>query len=527
MVMELLKVLPDDPEEYMRTWLDAKIVEEGGVPPHSDPISFATVSAAPPPPPVETRPSVGTPVEITGEILQEEEATRLSTLTQLIADTPGAARSTMFTVRGSVAPVTDKVAIERLSTLSQVIADTPGAARGTVATAAVSERKDVIQDATDEPCDTVVTVRGTLVPEGEVQRLSTLSQVLAQSPGSIPRGTVVTVRATVTASEAKKLSTLSQVLADTPGAVRATVQTAAGSVAPAKGSTLSAIMQDTPGAARATVATVHSQAPLVALRGTVVKDGEPVPVVEGAAPPPTEGTEVVVLGSVVQESQIIAEQNRMSTLTQLLNETPGAARGTLMTIRGSVTPAAPTAQESHRLSQYMAANPNAARGTVVTVRGTVKSRPSEVITAQVVIPTADAERLSAGQKVSVSGTIVAPAEASRASNLGSEQATKDAMAVLGGLGGGSERGSKLEPLDKNEEERKTSQRRASEASKAEQLRIISEIEHAEHDAQEERKSNRQSASAAMDAEQAQRVTEHGQSVRKTSTAKLIDESNNA
>merc|ERR1712166_367031 len=284
---------------------------------------------------------------------------------------------------------------------------TPGAARGTVATVAGTENKGVIQDASEEPCDTVVTVRGTLVPADEVQRLSTLSQVLAQSPGSLPRGTVVTVRATVTASEAKKMSTLSQVLADTPGA------------------------------SRATVATVHSAAPLVAVRGTVVSDVGSVAVVQGAAPPPAEGTEVVILGAVVQESQIVAEQNRMSTLTQLLSDTPGASRGTLMTVRGSVTPATPTPQENHRLSQFMSANPNAARGTVVTIRGTVKSRPSQVITAQVVIPDAEAQRLSAGQKISVTGTILTPAEASRASNLGSEAALKDAMSVLGGLGGGS------------------------------------------------------------------------------------------
>merc|ERR1712166_589078 len=379
---------------------------------------------------------------------------------------------------------------------------TPGAARGTVATVAGTENKGVIQDASEEPCDTVVTVRGTLVPADEVQRLSTLSQVLAQSPGSLPRGTVVTVRATVTASEAKKLSTLSQVLADTPGASRATVQTVAGSIAPAKaGSTLSALIADTPGANRATVATVHSAAPLVAVRGTVVSDVGSVAVVQGAAPPPAEGTEVVILGAVVQESQIVAEQNRMSTLTQLLSDTPGASRGTLMTVRGSVTPATPTPQENHRLSQFMSANPNAARGTVVTIRGTVKSRPSQVITAQVVIPDAEAQRLSAGQKISVTGTIVTPAEASR--------------------------GSKLDSLDKHEEERKTSQRRVSEASKAEQLRLISELEHAEHDAKEERKSNRQSAAVAMNEEQTARVSEHGSSVRKVSSAKLIEATNNA
>merc|ERR1719225_2003549 len=101
-----------------------------------------------------------------------------------------------------------------------------------------------------------------------------------------------------------------------------------------------------------------------------------------------------------------------------------------MTVRGSVVPEQPTPQEQARLSQFMAANPGAARGTVVTVRGTVKSKPSQVITAQVVVPEADAGRLSAGMKVSVSGTVVEPAEAARASNLGGEP---DVMSVLGGL----------------------------------------------------------------------------------------------
>jgi len=78
----------------------------------------------------------------------------------------------------------------------------------------------------------------------------------------------------------------------------------------------------------------------------------------------------------------------------------------------------------------------------------------------------------------------------------------------------SERGSKLESLDKHEEERKVSQRRASNASKAEQLRIVSEMEHAEHEGKEERKSNRVSAAVAMDEERATRVSEHGSEARK-------------
>lgn len=358
MVAEMLKVLPDDPDEYMRTWLDAKIIEEGGCPPGYSPQPIVMSACPPVAAEAETRPSVGTPIEITGEILPEEEATRLSTLTQLIADTPGAARSTMYSVRGSVVPVNDKAEIERLSvapaatvaaaapepsaklsTLSQVVADTPGAAR-----------------------TTVVTVRGTVVPEKDVARLSTMSQVIADTPGAAPRGTVVTVRATVTAEEAKKLSTLSQVIADTPGAARATV---------------------------------HSQAPMVALRGTVVSAAPPS--VAGAAPPPQEDEAVTVLGTIVPEAQLVAEQNRLSTLTQMINDTPGAARGTLFTVRGSVAPQNLTAQEEARmstLSQVIADTPGAARGTVVTVRGTLKSRPGSVITAQVVVPQEEAKRLS-------------------------------------------------------------------------------------------------------------------------------------
>jgi hypothetical protein len=480
MVAEMLKVLPEDPDEYMRTWLDAKIVEEGGSPPSSAPIVLCAVSAAPPPvSAVESRPSVGTPLEITGEIVPEEEATRLSTLTQLIADTPGAARATMFTVRGSVAPVNDKQEIAKLSTLSQVIADTPGAGR-----------------------NTVVTVRGTIVPESDVPRLSTLSQVIADTPGAAPRGTVVTVRATVTQEEAKRLSTLSQVIADTPGAARGTV---------------------------------HSQAPMVALRGSVVKDVVPVPVVEGAAPPPALGESVTVLGSVVPEAQIVAEQNRLSTLTQLINDTPGATRGTLLTVRGSVAPTNLTPQEEARMSTLSAVigdTPGAARGTVVTVRGTIKSKPGEVITAQVVVPEEEAKRLSTlsqliadtpgaarATTVTVRGTVVTPAEASKLSTMsalladtpGAARATL--QSVLSGAGGAA-KGEPLAPLDKEEEARKQSQKRVSNAAASEQLRIISEMEHAEHDAKKERESNRKSASEAMTAQQEVLVAEHGEGVRK-------------
>ena len=63
-------------------------------------------------------------------VVPHEEAERLSTLSQAIADTPGAARVTTVTVRGTV--VTPAEA-SRLSTMSQLLADTPGAARGTIA----------------------------------------------------------------------------------------------------------------------------------------------------------------------------------------------------------------------------------------------------------------------------------------------------------------------------------------------------------------------------------------------------------
>lgn len=72
----------------------------------------------------------------------------------------------------------------------------------------------------------------------------------------------------------------------------------------------------------------------------------------------------------------------------------------------------------------------------------------------------------------------------------------------------------LQPLDAHEEERKISQKRISAQAKSEQLRIVSEMEHAEHEAKEERKSNRKSAIEAMEAERKSQISEHGESVRK-------------
>jgi len=495
MVAEMLKVLPEDPEDYMKAWLDDEIIKEGAP---ADFVPGPMVFAAPPPLPQESRPSVGTTLELEGEILPEEEATRLSTVTQLIADTPGAVRATWVSARGTVVPLQEKDAVERLSvrpaadiareapepklsTLSQVIADTPGAVR-----------------------TTVVTVRGTLVPESDAARLSTWSQVIADTPGAAPRGTMVTVRATVTEEEAQRLSTLSQVVADTPGAARATE---------------------------------FSRASGVVLRGTVVKDdGLPVPIVEGAAPVVDEP--VTVVGHVIPDSQVVAEQHRLSTLTQLLNDTPGAARGTLLTIRGSVAPTNLTPQEEARmssLSQVIADTPGAARGTVVTVRGTLKSRPGELVTAQVVVPTEEAKRLSTlsqvitdkpgasrATMVTVRGTVITPDETARLSSMSAVVADTPGAAratlasVFSGLGAAKPAavGEKLQPLDKDEQDRVAHQKRASNAAQTEQLRHIAEMEHAEHEANQERVSARKSAIDAMDKEQAEQVAQHGTAVRK-------------
>jgi len=488
MVAEMLKVLPEDPDEYMRVWLDSKIVEEGGIPPTSAPIVLSTpvscFSAAP-----ENRPSVGTPLELTGEILPEEEATRLSTLTQLIADTPGASRATMYTVRGSVVPVTDQAEVQRLSTLSQIAASSPDAARATV-----------------------VTVRGTVVPEADLPRLPSLASVVSETPGAAPRGTAVSVRVTVTEEEAKRLSTLSQLISDTPGAARGTV---------------------------------HSSAPMVALRGTVIKDDDLVaPVVEGAAPPPAEGEMVTVLGTIVPEAQIVAENNRLSTLTQLINDNPGGSRGTLLTLRGSVHPTNLTAQEESRmstLSAIMAETPGAGRGTVVTVRGTLKSKPGEVVTAQVVVPEEEAKRLSSlsqliaenpgasrATTVTVRGTVVTAAETAKLSTLsavvldtpGAARATL--ASVLGSVRVSASQGEALAPLDDHESERKVSQKRASNAVQSEQLRQVSEMEHAAHEAQQERESNRKSAVSAYESgvKEAEEASAAG---RKASSVKVDDD----
>lgn len=405
MVMQMLKVLPDDPEDYMRSWLDEQIVKEGAP---EDFTPAPMVFAAPPPVPDAEPEPIGNDVEIEGEIVPEEEATRLSTLTQLIADTPGAARATWFSVRGSVVPLAKEEEVKKLSvasiaeisanapepklsTLSQVIADTPGAAR-----------------------TTVVTVRGTVVPEDQTSKLSTWSQVIADTPGAAPRW--VTVRATVTEEEAKRLSEVPALTVEETK----------------KLSTMSALIADTPGAARATEI---SRASAVVLRGTVVQDDGLQAAACFGAPPAAEEP-VTVVGNILPEKHSIVEQNRLSTLTQLINNTPGAARGTLMTIRASAVDTGRTTvtpedeKKMSTLSQVIADTPGAARGTVVTVRGTIKSRPGSTVTAQVVVPYEEAKKLSTlsqvmtdtpggsrATMVTVRGTVIQPEEGSKLSTM--------------------------------------------------------------------------------------------------------------
>merc|ERR1719150_2675521 len=75
-----------------------------------------------------------------------------------------------------------------------------------------------------------------------------------------------------------------------------------------------------------------------------------------------------------------------------------------------------------------------------------------------------------------------------------------------------ERGEKLEPLQ-GEEDRRFAQMRASSQVKAEQLRLLSEMEHAAHEAREERNFNRKSALKAMETERKSQIAEHGVSAR--------------
>lgn len=72
----------------------------------------------------------------------------------------------------------------------------------------------------------------------------------------------------------------------------------------------------------------------------------------------------------------------------------------------------------------------------------------------------------------------------------------------------------LTPLDSHEEERKLSQKRVSAVANAEQMRIIADMEHAEHEAKAERQSARKSVLEAMEAERKSQISEHGEGIRK-------------
>jgi hypothetical protein len=82
---------------------------------------------------------------------------------------------------------------------------------------------------------------------------------------------------------------------------------------------------------------------------------------------------------------------------------------------------------------------------------------------------------------------------------------------------------KLEPLDRHEEERISKRLSVKNSVAAEQMRQISEMEHAEHEAKEERKTNRKSALDAMSKEQEELVKEHGSSVRKSAASISLEQ----
>lgn len=82
---------------------------------------------------------------------------------------------------------------------------------------------------------------------------------------------------------------------------------------------------------------------------------------------------------------------------------------------------------------------------------------------------------------------------------------------------------KLEPLDRHEEERVSKRLSVKNSVAAEQMRVIAEMEHAEHEAKEERKTNRKSALEAMEKEQQEQMKEHGASVRKSSLAISVEQ----
>merc|ERR1712008_310042 len=65
--------------------------------------------------------------------------------------------------------------------------------------------------------------------------------------------------------------------------------------------------------------------------------------------------------------------------------------------------------------------------------------------------------------------------------------------------------------------------KVSNAASAEQLRVVSEMEHAEHDLKSERKSNRASAAEVMDKEREERLAEHGDAIRKVPSVPNVEQ----
>lgn len=72
----------------------------------------------------------------------------------------------------------------------------------------------------------------------------------------------------------------------------------------------------------------------------------------------------------------------------------------------------------------------------------------------------------------------------------------------------------LVPLDSDEETRRTSRLSVANASQMEQLRVIAEMQHADHELKQERVSNRKSVIEAVDVQKAALVAEHGDAIRK-------------
>jgi hypothetical protein len=155
------------------------------------------------------------------------------------------------------------------------------------------------------------------------------------------------------------------------------------------------------------------------------------------------------------------EAKRLSTLSQVITDTPGAKRATMVTVRGTVITPSETAKLS-TMTDFIADTPGAARATMAS--------------------------------------------------------------IFSGLGRASKpAGEKLQPLDQDEQDRVAHQKRASTAVQEEQLRIVSELEKKDQDADQARVSARKSAIEAMEKEQAEQIAQHGTAVRKVPSVPSPDD----